>query len=52
MTFFRSKACDKEVKLFFVLAYFKKKSNLVGDASCFVKRSVNVIERDWLCQWL
>ena len=47
--FLWSKACDNEVKLLFVLAYFKEESNFMGDAPCFIERSVDVIERNWLC---
>ena len=47
--FLRSQARDKEVKLFFVLAYFKEESNLMGDAPGFVERPVDVIERYRLC---
>ena len=45
---FWSKACDKEVKLFLVLAYFEKKSDFVGNTPCFVERPVNFIEQNWL----
>ena len=43
---FWSKARDKEVELFFVLAHLKEESNLMGDAPGFVERPVDVIERD------
>ena len=44
----RSKACDKEVELFFVSAYLKEESNFMGDAPGFIERPVDVIERNWL----
>ena len=47
--FLRSKACDKEVEFFFVLAHLKEESNFMGDAPGFVKRPVDIIERNWLC---